>query len=172
MQLQGRHYENGEPVCVTVEGERIASVEPAQPTGAIDEWPWMAPGLFDVQINGHGGTWFSKEGLTADEVITTLEPHFQYGITRLCPTLITNSYEALAAGFAAIREACERKPWVEKTVSGCHLEGPFISPEDGPRGAHPKEHVCVGQCQDKSRVIVIAPGRFEKQRHADDPYPA
>lgn len=155
MQLKGRHYENGEPVCVTVEGERIVSVEPAWPganptaadeyprplTSEIDDWPWIAPGLFDIQINGHGGTWFSKQGLTADEVIRTLEPHFQFGITRLCPTLITNSYQALAEGFAAIREACEREPWVEKMVPGCHLEGPYISPEDGPRGAHPQQHV-------------------------------
>jgi N-acetylglucosamine-6-phosphate deacetylase len=26
-------------------------------------------------------------------------------------------------------------------VAGCHLEGPFISKEDGPRGAHPLQHV-------------------------------
>ena len=141
LELVGRSYENGEPLRVTVEGRRITRVEPAWPAGDISDWPWIAPGLFDLQINGHGGTWFSKEGLSSDDVISTLEPHFQYGITRMCPTLVTNSFEALDSGFRAIREACEREDWVDRMVPGCHLEGPYISREDGPRGAHPLSQV-------------------------------
>src|SRR5690606_23768857 len=40
-----------------------------------------------------------------------------------------------------VRAACEREPWAAKMVPGCHVEGPYISPEDGPRGAHPLDHV-------------------------------
>ncbi|MGH7200076.1 MAG: N-acetylglucosamine-6-phosphate deacetylase [Planctomycetaceae bacterium] len=156
MQLHGRRYDNGEPVRVTVAGERIAAVEPAWPDGDAGEWPWIAPGLFDLQINGHGGTWFSQEGLTADDVSATLEPHFCFGITRLCPTLVTNSYDALAAGFTAIREACAREAWVAKMVPGCHLEGPYISREDGPRGAHPLEHVRPADWNEFSRLQEIS----------------
>jgi len=141
MQIQARSYETGEPIQVTVDGEQITAVEPAESDGETDNRPFVAPGLFDLQINGHGGTWFSRAGLTADDVLETLRPHFRYGITRLCPTLVTNSHEALAAGFAAIDEACRREEWAAKMVPGCHLEGPFISPVDGPRGAHPPEHV-------------------------------
>ena len=141
MQVHALSYETGEPVSISIDGESIAAVEPvALPEGG-DQLPWVAPGLFDLQINGHGGTWFSNENLTADDVLATLEPHFQYGITRLCPTLVTNSHAALANGFAAIDEACRREEWAAKMVPGCHLEGPFISPVDGPRGAHPLEHV-------------------------------
>ncbi|MGE3316482.1 MAG: N-acetylglucosamine-6-phosphate deacetylase [Planctomycetaceae bacterium] len=141
MEIRGRNYENGEPIAVTIDGERIVDVRPAMPEGAASELPWIAPGLFDLQINGNGGTWFGRVGITADEVLQALEPHFRFGVTRLCPTLITNSREALADGFAAVREACEREPWAAKLVAGCHLEGPYISGEDGPRGAHPLEHV-------------------------------
>jgi len=139
--LYGRHYENGEPVRIRVEGERIAAVEPAWPPQNSPPWPYVAPGLFDLQINGHGGIWFGKRGITADEVLGVLKVHFRFGVTRLCPTLITNSFEDLAAGLAALREACEREPWADRLVPGCHLEGPYISSEDGPRGAHPLEHV-------------------------------
>ena len=158
--IKGRRYDNGEPICATVDGERIVQVEPAWPSGDSNEWPFIAPGLFDLQINGHGGTWFSKEGLTADEVIAILEPHFKFGITRMCPTLVTNSYEALAAGFAAIREACEREPWVDRMVPGCHLEGPFISAEDGPRGAHPLEHVRAADWDEFCRLQEVAGDRI------------
>lgn len=160
MQVYGRRYENGEPVCITIEGERIRSVEPAFPAGDASEWPWVAPGFFDLQINGHAGTWFSKDGLSAEEVIATLEPHFRYGITRMCPTLVTNSFDALASGFRAIDEACRREDWVEKMVPGCHLEGPYISSEDGPRGAHPLEHVRPADWEEFCKLQEAAGGRI------------
>ena len=133
----GRRYDNGEPVQITIAADRIAAVDPITPNCLLSELPWVAPGLFDLQINGHGGVWFCKADLTSDDVARTLEPHFRFGITRLFPTLITASHEALKAGFTAIRQACEQHEWVNDVVAGCHLEGPFISKEDGPRGAHP-----------------------------------
>jgi len=139
--INGRRYDTGEPVTIHIEGDRITSVEPALPQGSVDSWPWVAPGLFDLQINGHGGIWFSKDNLTPDEVIRTLEPHFGFGITRMLPTLVTASHEALRDGFTAIRQACEQEAWVQELVAGCHLEGPFIAAEDGPRGAHPLKYV-------------------------------
>lgn len=160
MQLRGRRYDTGEPISVTIRGERVAAIEPAWPRGDVTDWPWLAPAFFDLQINGHCGTWFSDDGLTADRVIETLRPHYRYGITRLCPTLITNSFDALAAGFAAIREACEREPWVRQMVPGCHLEGPFIASEDGPRGAHPKEHVRPADFDEFARLQEISGDRI------------
>lgn len=160
MELRGRRYDNGEPIRVRIEGARIAAVEPAWPEGDVDDWPFIAPGLFDLQINGHKGIWFSHDGLTADDVLVTLEPHFKFGITRLCPTLVTNSYEALASGFAAIREACEREQWAADMVPGCHLEGPYISTEDGPRGAHPLEHVRPADWDEFSKLQEISGNRI------------
>jgi N-acetylglucosamine-6-phosphate deacetylase len=40
-----------------------------------------------------------------------------------------------------IAAACARWPDVDRRVLGIHLEGPFISPEEGFRGAHPKDSV-------------------------------
>ncbi|MEO1998291.1 MAG: amidohydrolase family protein [Planctomycetaceae bacterium] len=139
--IAGRRYDTGEPVEIGISGDRISNVRPLLSDHPWQELPWVAPGLFDLQINGHGGTWFCQEGLHADDVTTALEAHFQHGITRICPTLITNSHSALCAGFEAIRAACESERWVQDMVAGCHLEGPYISLQDGPRGAHPKQHV-------------------------------
>jgi N-acetylglucosamine-6-phosphate deacetylase len=140
----GRHYDTQALIRVNWTGERIDSVEtldarPPDTTGAAV--PCIAPGLFDLQINGYGGVWFSDPKLTVEKVEAAVKPYLSMGVTRLCPTLITASHEALKAGMAAIRAACERIPWVRSMVVGCHLEGPFISPVDGCRGAHPREHV-------------------------------
>ncbi len=141
LHLFGRRYENGEPVCIETRGDRITSITPAWPHGPIADWPYLAPGLFDLQINGHGGVWFSDETLTPAKVRQAVASYLKHGVTRMCPTLVTNSREAIAAGIKAIREACEHDGWVNRMVPGIHIEGPYISSEDGARGAHPKEHV-------------------------------
>lgn len=142
MPIIAKHFETGQPVRIEITpAGRIASVTPATGYAREADLPWVAPGFFDLQINGYGGIWFSDPHLMPDQVLQVLSQYQRHGVTRLCPTLITNSREALCAGLAAVRQACERETWADQMVAGCHVEGPFISPEDGPRGAHPREHV-------------------------------
>jgi N-acetylglucosamine-6-phosphate deacetylase len=54
---------------------------------------------------------------------------------------VTNSPAALTHGFTTLRQAIEIDPVVAAAVPGFHLEGPYIAGDDGPRGAHPREHV-------------------------------
>lgn len=138
MYIEARDYRSSQPMRVTIEGTRIEELIEIETDG---ELPWIAPGLFDLQINGYGGTWFSDENLTVDQCLEALHAHYQHGITHLFPTLITNSAEALENGFSVIRQACEQEEWADRMVLGCHLEGPYISKEDGPRGAHPLHQV-------------------------------
>lgn len=159
--LHARSFENGEPLRISVQGDRIRSVEPTWPTTGVADWPFVAPALFDLQINGYGGIWFSNDELTSDEVLQTLRPYYRHGVTRLCPTLITNSFEGLAAGFGAIRAACESDPSADRMVCGCHLEGPYISSEDGPRGAHPKEHVRSADWNEFQKLQAISGNRIK-----------
>ncbi len=139
--IAARRYDTGEPVRISVVGERIASIDPAWPDRDIATWPFVAPGLFDLQVNGYGGIWFSNSTLSDSQAVAALRPWYARGVTRLCPTLITNSFDALATGLAAIRAACEQDPQVNRQVAGCHLEGPWLSDQDGPRGAHPRQHI-------------------------------
>lgn len=167
MMITGRHYQTGEPIRVETLGERIHRVERITPRDNIADWPWLSPGLFDLQVNGYGGIWFSHEGLQPTDVETVLTQYLSHGVTRLCPTLVTNSFEALRDGFAAINAACRTHPWIERMVPGCHLEGPYIASEDGPRGAHPLPHVRRAdwdeftQWQEASggriRLVTVAP---------------
>jgi N-acetylglucosamine-6-phosphate deacetylase len=142
MSIIAKQFETGQPVRIEITSAgRIASVTPATGYCRESDLPLVAPGFFDLQINGYGGIWFSDPHLTADQVLQVLSQYQRHGVTRLCPTLITNSREALCAGLAAVRQACEREVWADQMVAGCHVEGPFISGEDGPRGAHPREYV-------------------------------
>lgn len=138
MQIVGRHYATAQPIAITFEGERITKVEPA--TQHQDALPWIGPGFVDLQINGFGGHEFNEAGLSVEQVRDIVLAQDQFGVTRFCPTTTTQSLERLEAAMNTLAAACNRYPEVNQRVAGIHLEGPFISPEDGPRGAHPLEH--------------------------------
>lgn len=158
--IHARRYDTGEPVCIRLAGDRIAAIEPAWPEGDVDCWPLVAPGLFDIQINGYGGVMFANRELTAAAVETVIGAYPAHGVTRLLPTLVTSSFETLAAGFSAIRQACEARAWVNRMVAGCHLEGPYISPEDGPRGAHSRAQVRPADWDEFCELQRISGGRI------------
>lgn len=160
MQIVARRYDTGELIRIGVAKNQIESVEPFAPRDETPTLPYVAPGMFDLQINGFGGVWFSDEGLTPEQVLSVLEGQFQHGVTRICPTLITNGFEALKAGFTAIRKACEQEIWANRMVAGCHLEGPYISAEDGPRGAHPLSEVRPADWEEFAKLQDASGGRI------------
>ena len=47
----------------------------------------------------------------------------------------------IAADFAQLERYRAADPVLAETICGYHLEGPFMSPEDGYRGAHPAEYM-------------------------------
>lgn len=155
-----RDYRNGQPIRLTIQGDRIAGVEPASVAAdAVETLPYVAPGLFDIQINGYLGHWFCAQDLTIDAVEQIIRALVVRGITRCFPTLITCSFEAMQHGVSVIREACEQSALVRDVVRGIHLEGPYISAADGPRGAHPQQHVRPASFEEFQRWQDASGGR-------------
>jgi N-acetylglucosamine-6-phosphate deacetylase len=112
------------------------------------------PGLFDLQVNGFAGIDFNARGVTADRVHEALDRMRGTGVTRCLPTLITSSYEHFAANARVIA------PMRHEAIAGIHMEGPYISPADGTRGAHPREHVQAASIDDFRRRQEAASGRI------------
>lgn len=140
-EFAARRYDTAEAVLVLLERGKVVRVRPAAHLGdGRTHLPWIAPGFVDLQVNGWGGQEFSSFELTPEKVGRVTREHDAFGVTGYCPTLTTQSYDCLAHGLAAIHTACEVDPTCAHRVVGIHLEGPFFSTEDGPRGAHPKEH--------------------------------
>ncbi|HRA87385.1 MAG TPA: amidohydrolase family protein [Planctomycetaceae bacterium] len=147
-----RRFDTDQPVKITLRRGRVASVLPIEcPAAESLALPIVGPGLCDIQVNGYNGIWFSSETLTADEVETVIRAYLDQGITQCLPTLITNSAAAMEHGLMTIRAARDRSPLVRQVIAGCHIEGPWISPEDGPRGAHPLVHVRPADFSEFSR---------------------
>src|SRR5689334_3577040 len=135
--VHARHYATGEPVAITTDTGRITAVAPSgqNPAG------WVAPAFFDVQINGCLGVGFNSPGLPPEQVHAVAAECRRHGIGAFCPTVITDGFDAIRSAFAALARALDGDPELARRLPGFHLEGPYLSAEDGPRGAHPRGHV-------------------------------
>ena len=98
-------------------------------------------GLVDLQVNGYAGVDFNAPSLTAGDVRATSRRLFAEGIAAYLPTLVTNDLAAMERLADIILSAAEPHQQDEAQILGLHLEGPFISPHDGARGAHSKQWV-------------------------------
>ena len=76
------------------------------------------------------------------------------GVTRCLPTLITSSFDRFAASARVLTRM------TRDAIAGIHMEGPYISPEDGARGAHPRECVTRASIDDFNRRQDAAGGRI------------
>jgi len=161
MQLLGRRYDTGQPVRLEIAQGRIARVTPCgSESQQAEDWPWIAPGLIDVQVNGYGGPEFSSPDLTPEKVLQVARAMDRFGVTRFCPTLTTERFEVLRHALRTIVSACESSPQVARRIAAVHLEGPYISTEDGARGAHPSEHCRQPDWDEFQRLQEAAEGRI------------
>ena len=112
----------------------ISGVDPLlSESGGAD---YLAPGWIDLQVNGFAGVDYNFGSSTHEAIAGSIRAIFRTGVTRFFPTVITGSPEGMLSALgnlAAAREALPEGPAME----AFHVEGPYISAEDGPRGAHP-----------------------------------
>lgn len=139
-EIQGIHYRTGEAIAVTIADQKIHALKSITEKHA-QSFPYLAPGLVDLQINGFSGVDFNTIPIDPDDIERVTKLLWQEGVTSYFPTVITNSDEAIMEAVRSIADACESNHAIAETIAGIHLEGPFISPEDGPRGAHGKSYV-------------------------------
>ncbi|HUG68584.1 MAG TPA: amidohydrolase family protein [Pirellulaceae bacterium] len=157
MQIRGRRYDDGTPVSVTIGNGKITDITPVA-DGANE--PWLAPGFVDLQVNGYGGQEFNDFELTTEKVIRVSRAMDADGVTSYLPTATTHSFEMLSHTMKILAAACEDSSEVARRVSGFHVEGPYISRQDGPRGAHPLEHCRPPDWDEFQRLQEAAGGRI------------
>jgi N-acetylglucosamine-6-phosphate deacetylase len=130
----------GEAIRLSVEHGLITSLTVLD-TNEYDSLSLIAPGLIDVQVNGFAGVDYNTLPLDEDEIMRSLGALFKEGVTSFLPTIITNSVDAISELLRRFEKIRSDNPVFNDVVPGYHIEGPFISEVDGPRGAHSLEYV-------------------------------
>jgi N-acetylglucosamine-6-phosphate deacetylase len=144
IELKGISVLSEKPVLVNIEGTKISAVEELPlKEAAAEKLPFISPGFLDLQVNGFNGIDYSLDDLTAEQIEALVIRLAQSGTTRHAATFVTMPKERLLRNLSLVAETMEKRPTVKAGICGIHLEGPFISPEDGPRGAHDKRYTLL-----------------------------
>jgi len=111
-------------------------------------------GFLDLQVNGFAGVDFNDPAATPDQVHEAIAAMRGRGVTQLLPTLISSPVSRFAQCARTLLRANA------KAILGLHMEGPYISPEDGARGSHRREDTAPATVDDFERRQAAAGGRI------------
>src|SRR5712692_7080156 len=134
MKCNGIDVASGEQALLAC-GEFIEGLDPLLAPTA--DTAYVAPGWIDIQVNGFAGVDYNSPSAPHQEIARSIHALFATGVTRFYPTVITGSPDDMAGALrnlAGAKESLAEGPAME----AFHVEDPYISPEDGPRGAHPQ----------------------------------
>ena len=165
----GIHPGSGQALAIRTSGGRIAAVE----TTADKAAHYVSPGWVDLQVNGFAGVDYNDPTSPAEKISASIEVQLSTGVVRFYPTVITGSGEDMRGSLRNLAKARRTIP-KGSAMLGFHVEGPWISPDDGPRGAHPRRHVRppsideFERFQDAAeggiRIVTLGPEHVEAPR--------
>ncbi len=157
MKLNGQTLFNDTLVEIVFADTRVQEIHEVS---ATDSTTYVAPALIDIQVNGFAGFDLNVATVTSEDVRAMVRALWEVGTGFLCPTVVTGSFDRICNSLHAITEASKADALVAHSMLGIHLEGPYISAEDGPRGAHPLEHVRDPDWDEFQRWQDIAEGEI------------
>lgn len=123
---------------------------------------FIVPAIIEQHI--HGGFGVNFNTCNSDDVLYFLDKIKSYSVSKVYPTLHTDSIEVLNRQLKIIYEASKEKSEVK--IMGVHLEGPFINPNKA--GVHNPEIIKVpnlkdyrnitdGVDEDFIKIVTLAP---------------
>jgi len=120
----------------------------------------MRTSLFDIQVNGFAGVDFQQPHLTAAELRRAVDGLAAHETHRFFATLITDNIDVLAEKFANLERIRRADATIASAICGYHLEGPWLSPEPGYRGAHDSRHMTKPDIRAFERLQMAADGNI------------
>ena len=158
MTLKGVSVFTNRAVQIEIEGKMISRIETIE--DPKQDLPYISPGFLDMQVNGYRGSDYSNDDFSEDHMLKIIRYLAQSGTTQHVPTIVTSPEVTIVRNLKIIAKVIRENPEVGEAVSGIHIEGPFISAEDGPRGAHDLGYVRIPDFQEFQRWQEAAEGRI------------
>ncbi len=115
-------------------------------------------GFFDLQVNGYAGVDFNGDDLDAAAVEAVCLRLESQGVEGILATVITDSLHVMEARLQRLVCLLQQRPLLQRTIRGIHIEGPFINPEKGYRGAHPVDAITPADVSAMQQLLDAAGG--------------
>ncbi len=139
MKVKGISVFNKKPIEVEVKGGFIENINLLPESE--QNLPYISTGFFDIQVNGYKGSDYSLEDFSEEHLRNIITNLAASGTTQHIPTIISSPHERILKNLKIISKAINTSPDIKEAIPGIHIEGPFISPEEGPRGCHDPEFI-------------------------------
>ena len=133
-EIDGWHFATRKPVRLRWAEGRITHLEVLVSSPSQDQW--IAPGLFDLQVNGYGGVDFQQDDLALESLLAAARSLRLAGCTRFLATLITDDWPVLMHRLRRLHALRSQSAELHAAIAGWHIEGPFLSVAPGFHGAH------------------------------------
>lgn len=136
--LRGWDPLSGQVAEVSWRGDTITEVvrRGAVTADPPDDEPVLSPGLIDLQVNGFHGHDLNDGEVTPATVSALTDALARVGVTTWVPTIVTATEERIRHAVAQVARARADDERVACAVPFVHVEGPFISDQEGARGVH------------------------------------
>lgn len=163
--VEGLFYADKTPVSIQIIDGKIVKITRISSEKNLPEF-YISPGLIDLQVNGYMGVSFSDQDLTIENMRKATLALWKEGVTGFLPTLTTTEHVQLVKSFSLLEKMTDDEV-VGKSILGFHLEGPYISPVKGYRGAHNEKYIRLPDwkefqelrdaAQNNIKLITVAP---------------
>ena len=159
MQIFARHFDDGRPIQLRIEGSQVSETLPAEvPSGAA--LPWVAPGFVDLRAPVLDPERCDNGDLSVEQLVKLTDELHRQGVTRCLPTLTDGTWPATLRALDAIADACEQSSRFASRIAGIHLDGAFRAADDGPPDNPPARAVPLADEDAFRRLQDAARGRI------------
>lgn len=149
--LPGRIEQNTE---VVVEGGRIVAVQPATKPPAHY---LLAPGLIDLQVNGHDDV--DVATMSSQDMARMNGLLLAQGVTSWYPTLVTTTMEVYAERFEFFSGLADEQQRIGPQICGVHLEGPYLGERHGAHRGVPSGPIDIDWLRALPDIVrIVTPG--------------
>ncbi len=111
----------------------------------------------DLQVNGYGGIDFNQDDLTLEQLSTACQRLQADRVGGILATIITEQLPQMQHRIRRLVELRAQDSLLQEMIVGLHIEGPFINPANGYRGAHPLDAVRPAEL-DAMKSLIEAGG--------------
>jgi len=158
MKIRGISVFNRKPIEVEIKEGFIENINLLP--GSEHNLPYVSPGFFDLQVNGYKGSDYSLEDFSEEHLRNIITNLAASGTTQHIPTIISSPHERILKNLEIISKAINTSTDIKEAIPGIHIEGPFISPEEGPRGCHDPSFIRDPDFEEFMQWQEVAEGRI------------
>lgn len=158
MNVRGISVFSGQPIEVEIKEGYIENINLL--LGSEQNLPYVSPGFFDLQVNGCKGSDYSLEDFSEEHLRNIITNLTASGTTQHIPTIVSSPSERILKNLEIISKAINTSPDIKEAIPGIHIEGPFISSEEGPRGCHDPEFIRDPDFEEFKQWQEAAEGRI------------